>query len=190
VSKRERFFYLALCAYGFGTIAAIGAWLIGQHVIAIVLLFAVACFAVAANDATFAVIPWLKGENAENAVRAELEELRSHGYIVVNDVMFGGEGNIDHFVSGPNGAFMIETKFARYTPDQLGRARRQARRIHDEIGCWVTPVICAGTRKKTYSHQGVVITGRGIVAETIRAQPPHRQPDPARLRRFVDRRSR
>lgn len=150
------------------------------------LLAAVACFAVASRDTTRAIVPWLKGENAELAVASELEELRRDGYVVVNDFMFGGEGNIDHFVSGPNGAFIVETKFARYEPRHLGRAKRQAKRLHEELGCWVTPVICAGKREKPYTHAGVLITGRGSVAATIREQPVRRGPTPERLHRFFD----
>jgi hypothetical protein len=57
-------------------------------------------------------------------------------------------------ISGPNGVFMVETKFRRYEDSQLGKAKRQAKKLHDELGCGVTPIICAGERKRTFTQRG------------------------------------
>jgi hypothetical protein len=83
--------------------------------------------------------------------------------------------------------FVIETKFKRYEDAQLAKVKRQALRLHDDLGCWVTPVICAGVRKKSFVHKRVLITGRGLLAETILAQTGHGPVDPERLARFADR---
>ena len=84
---------------------------------------------------------WLKGSTAEAAVGETLEPLRWERYIVMHDMPQRGEGNIDHVVSGPNGVYLVETKFARYLPVHLKKAKRQAARLHDELGVWVTPVV-------------------------------------------------
>jgi hypothetical protein len=162
-------------------------WLVGHHVLAAVAYVAFLCFAYAAHSMADLALPWRKGAHAEVAVGRELEELRAEGYRVMHDFMFGGEGNVDHLVCGPNGVFMVETKFRRYEEKQLGKAKNLARKLHDELGCWVTPVICAGVRKKTYVHKGVLIAGRGDLADAIRSQPAKKTVDPDRLARFADR---
>jgi hypothetical protein len=121
------------------------------------------------------------------SVREELETLRSYSYIVMHDFMFGDDETVDHMVSGPNGVFMIETKFSHYDDVHLAKAKRQARKLHDELGCWVTPVICPGVRKNAFTHKGVLIAGRGLLADAIRAQPRHRGVEADRLARFADR---
>lgn len=161
-------------------------WFSGQHLLALVPYAAFLCFAYAAREVIDSALPWRKGWSAETTVGDELDTLRYDGYIVMHDFMFGGEGNIDHLVSGPNGVFMVETKFRRYEDSQLGKAKRQAKKLHDELGCWVTPIICAGERKRTFPQRGVLVTGRGLVAEAIRNQPSRRPVDPERLARFAD----
>jgi hypothetical protein len=176
-----------MTAYAVGFVFAGLAWYEGQRLITLVIGIAMACFAIAARDTADAAVPWLKGRNAEASVGEELNALRSEGYLVLHDFMFGGEGNIDHFVAGPTGAFMVETKYRRYEEWQLGRAKRQAARLHDEIGCWVTPVVCAGDRNKTYFHKNVLITGRGCIVDAIRAQVPRRPVNLETVRQFADR---
>ena len=76
----------------------------------------------------------LKGRNGEAVVGEALEGLRWERYIVLHDVPFAGEGNIDHLVSGPNGVYLVETKFGSYLPVHLKKAKRQAAKLGDELG--------------------------------------------------------
>jgi hypothetical protein len=175
-----------MVAYALCLVGAFLLWNTGHRLPSLLLAIGVACAGIAANDVIALTVPWMKGENAEAAVRKELEQLRWDGYVVVNDLMFGGEGNIDHLVSGPNGVFIVETKFGSYEMNHLAKVKRQACRLHDELDVFVTPVVCSRVRPKTFTHARVLIAGRGHLADAIRTAPPHRAVDPARLRRFVD----
>jgi hypothetical protein len=173
-----------------GTFVAIAgvtaAWLAHDYVLEVLIFGILVCLAVAANDRIELSVPWLKGANAEAAVGAELDELRRDGYFVMHDIMFGGEGNLDHLVSGPNGVFLIETKFKRYEMHHLAKVKRQAIRVHDELDHWVTPVVCAGVRRKgPYRHAKVWIAGRGQLANLIRSLDG-RPIELERLYRFTD----
>jgi nuclease-like protein len=54
--------------------------------------------------------PWYLGMRGELAVTKALQSL-SDEYVLLNDLMLpGARGNIDHFLIGPNGLFVIETK--------------------------------------------------------------------------------
>jgi len=162
------------------------AWLAHDFVLEALIFGIVVCMAVAAIDRIELSVPWLKGASAESAVGAELNELRRDGYIVMHDVMFGGEGNLDHLVSGPNGVFLVETKFKRYEMHQLTKVKRQAARVHDALDHFVTPVMCAGVRKKRpYKHERVWIAGRGQLADLIRGIEG-RPVDAERLFRFAN----
>ncbi len=129
---------------------------------------------------------WLKGSTAEAAVGETLEALRWERYIVMHDMPQRGEGNIDHVVSGPNGVYLVETKFARYLPVHLKKAKRQAARLHDELGVWVTPVVCLATREtRSYRREGVWVVSRAELADWIRAQQ-NEPVDFDRLARFAE----
>jgi Nuclease-related domain len=129
---------------------------------------------------------WLKGSTAEVAVGETLEALRWERYIVMHDIPQRGEGNIDHVVSGPNGVYLVETKFARYLPVHLRKAKRQAARLHDELGVWVTPVVCLATRHtRSYRRDGVWVVSRDELADWIRAQA-NEPVDFDRLARFAE----
>jgi hypothetical protein len=52
----------------------------------------------------------------------------------MHDIEQDREGNVDHLVSGPSGVYLIETKHRRYADDQLRKAKRQAAKLHDELG--------------------------------------------------------
>lgn len=98
-----------------------------------------------------------------------------------------GEGNIDHLVSGRTGVFLVESKYRRYHEPHLRKARRQAAKVHDGVGVWVTPVICLDQRsQKPFKTQGVWVLGRDEVVGWIGRQrnPPA---DRERLARFVRR---
>lgn len=114
---------------------------------------------------------WIRGARSEAAVGETLDELRGDGFTVIHDLEQAGEGNIDHVVSGPTGVFLIETKHRRYEENHLRKAKRQAAKLHDELGVWVTPVICLDQRasREPYRHQGVWIVCRDRLVEWLRA---------------------
>ncbi len=117
----------------------------------------------------------LKGRNGEAVVGEALEGLRWEQYIVLHDVPFAGEGNIDHLVSGPNGVFLVETKFGSYLPVHLKKAKRQAAKLSDELGVLVTPVLCVGVSEgDPYRHGGVQVVAFDALLGWIREQsnPP------------------
>lgn len=90
---------------------------------------------------------WGKGGNAERTVGRRLDALRAEGFVVMHDLERVVTGNVDHFVSGPTGAFMIETKFRRYEDPDIPKAKRVARTMASEIGArWIQPVICVASR--------------------------------------------
>ena len=130
---------------------------------------------------------WRSGAQAEGAVGETLNELRREGWVLMHDIARVGEGNIDHIASGPGGVFLVETKARRYEEAHLVKAKRQAARLHDELGVWVTPVICLHTRKaKPFRTQGVWVVPHERLLDWLREQ--HNQPVPfERLARFADR---
>ena len=116
-------------------------------------------------------VRWIRGARAEEAVGATLNELRREGWVVMHDLERPGEGNIDHLVSGPSGVFMIETKACRYEEPHLVKAKRQAPRVHDELGVWVTPVICLHQRDgDPFRTRGVWIVPRERLPDWLRRQ--------------------
>lgn len=117
----------------------------------------------------------LKGRNGEAVVGERLEDLRWERYIVLHDIPFAGQSNIDHLVSGPNGVFLVETKFGSYLPVHLKKARRQAAKLSGELGVPVTPVLCVNASEDgPYRHGGVQVVGFDALLPWIRAQsnPP------------------
>lgn len=90
---------------------------------------------------------WGKGGNAERAVGRRLDALRAEGFVVMHDLEHVVAGNVDHFVSGPTGAFMVETKFRRYEDRDIPRAKCVANAMATEMGArWIQPVICVASR--------------------------------------------
>jgi hypothetical protein len=131
---------------------------------------------------------WRRGAEAERAVGTVLNELRRERWIVMHDVAQRYEGNIDHIVSGPGGVFMVETKLRRYEARQLTKAKRQAAKLHDELGVWVTPVIALHARRdpKCFKTKGVWIVPRQSLLDWFRSR---HEPvvEFERLARFADR---
>ena len=116
-------------------------------------------------------IRWLGGARAEASVGEELNTLRSEAFVVMHDIKPRGEGNIDHVVSGPTGVFLVETKERRYEDRHLVIAKRQAAKIHDELGVWVTPVICIHRRRgRPFKTHGVWIVPQPCLLDWIREQ--------------------
>jgi len=129
---------------------------------------------------------WTMGANAEAAVGDVLNDLQRHGYVVMHDVE-DTEGNIDHLVSGPTGVFVIETKARSYLRKHVARTARQAMRVHDALGVWITPVICLPKRGGSPWRVGKVwiVPGSALV-DWIRGQRNARA-DFEQLARFADR---
>jgi Nuclease-related domain len=116
-------------------------------------------------------VRWTKGGRSEQAVGELLDVLGEEGYVVAHDLEQSFEGNIDHVVAGPNGAFLIETKHRRYEDRALAKAKRQAARLHGELGVWVTPVICVQARQRPpFRHQGVWVMSADHLTGWIRDQ--------------------
>lgn len=147
-------------------------------------VFAVKPYAEGFVDRT---LNWIRGARAEQAVGETLNELRSEGWAVMHDIEHAGEGNIDHLVSGSNGVYLVETKERRYEDAHLTKARRQAAKIYDELGCWITPVICLHERRsEPFRAHGVWVVPRQHLLGWLRAQ--HNRPVAfERLARFSDR---
>jgi hypothetical protein len=187
-AQRSRLVYLAFAAFGCALFGAGLVWYLGYRLMSVALYAVFLAFAYIANEWITLYFRARKGEVAEISVGEELNMLRYENYIVMHDLMFGGEGNLDHLVSGPNGVFLVETKFGGYKLPQLTKLKRQAARVHDALGRhYVTPIMCSRKRDKApYKHRGVWIAGRGQVAELIR-RIEEKPVDPERLFRFADR---
>ena len=152
----------------------------------VAILLAVALLKVIGESKLDLAVRFRLGWAAEKSVGDELNLLRSDGFVVMHDIPQAGEGNIDHIVSGPTGIYLIETKARSYREEALGKARRQAAKLHDELGTWVTPVICIDQRpRKPFRHDRVWIVPRAHVLEWIRAQK-HQEVSFERLARYAD----
>jgi Nuclease-related domain len=137
-----------------------------------VLIIALAVLLKLSGDSAIdAAMPWRWGAKAEWEVGATLNELRYEGYVVMHDIEQRGKGNIDHLVSGSNGVYLVETKSHRFKDGAPRKAKRQAAKLHDELGVWVTPVICISERQRpAFQADGVCVVSRGQLVDWIRNQ--------------------
>jgi Nuclease-related domain len=172
-ARRERRIWIGL-AVGFLVTGAFMALAIGRHV------------SIAASagflTAVLLVRPYVEGyvdrhvrlrsgTRAEVAVGETLEQLRRDGWIVMHDIERPSEANLDHVVSGPNGVFLIETKDLRYEDLHLARVKGQAAWLHDQLGVWVTPVICIRARRgRPFRTRGVWVVPLAELLDWLRAQ--------------------
>jgi hypothetical protein len=123
------------------------------------------------DSAIDAAMPWRWGAKAEKEVGAALNELRHEGYVVMHDIEQRSEGNIDHLVSGSNGVYLVETKSHRFKDGAPRKAKRQAAKLQDELGVWVTPVICISERHRpAFQVEGVCVVPRAQLLDWIRNQ--------------------
>jgi hypothetical protein len=89
---------------------------------------------------------WLLGGDMERDVEALLEPLRAEGWIVTHDIKKDRGGNVDHFVSGPHGAYAIETKRGSARAADRNQAIWNAVWAKEKFGLrWVTAVLCVGS---------------------------------------------
>jgi hypothetical protein len=135
-------------------------------------LCAVALLAfMAAEQRSLEAAAWIRGSRAEREVGEELDVLRADGALVFHDVELV-RGNIDHVVALPRSAYVVETKARRYEEVHLKSVKRQAHRLHERVGCWVTPVIClAGRVDHPYRREGVWIVGLPHLVRWMRSRP-------------------
>jgi Nuclease-related domain len=185
--KSARVWFLA-CLLAALTLAAVGLLVsnratVASSVVLIVLMLVLKRYADRQVDDA---IRWLGGARAETSVGEELNNLRHEGFAVLHDIEQRYEGNIDHVVSGPTGVFMVETKQRRYQDVDLVKARRQAAKIHDELGVWVTPVICIHHRRgRPFRTHGVWIVPQPCLLDWIREQR-NTPVESERLTRYAD----
>jgi hypothetical protein len=89
---------------------------------------------------------WLLGSEMEREVADLLDQLRADGWLVTHDVRRDSGGNVDHFASGPTGAFVIETKRGVNRASARNQAVANAVWAKNKFGArWVTAVLCVGT---------------------------------------------
>jgi Nuclease-related domain len=88
-----------------------------------------------------------RGARGEEQVGALLEALDGEGWLVIHDATFGN-GNVDHILIGPPGAFTVETKshpgpikVGRLHGSMINQARAQARAIERVTGIQAEPLI-------------------------------------------------
>jgi nuclease-like protein len=125
----------------------------------------------AAEHRSLQAAAWVRGSRAEREVGEELAVLRADGALVFHDVELP-RGNIDHVVALPRGAYVVETKARRYAEVHLKSVKRQAHRLHEQVGCWVTPVIClAGRANRPYRREGVWIVGLPHLVRWMESRP-------------------
>ena len=143
------------------------AWTNGLRIQAVVGFACFMCFAFSISSRAEA--HRRSDEEAEQTpVAKELVELEQSGFVVLHHVVFGDGEVADHVLSGPNGAFLVDSSLGASDAYHLGMVKRQARRLQDELRCSVTPVICAGVREKPSVHKDVLVVGRARLAEAIR----------------------
>ena len=81
-------------------------------------------------------------------------------------------GNIDHVVCGPFGAFVIDTKTNGYRFPDLAIARGRAKWLSTKLeGHWVTPVICLANRQQApFQHRRVWVMGIDELVDWVEAR--------------------
>lgn len=183
-ASRKRWIYFAGAMFIAASFMTIQAWRLGQPVITGAACIAFLCFVYVTS---VGLRPGRDDGATPGLVSDELDRLRHERYVVVDNLGLGGEGSLDHLVSGPTGVFLVETKFDRYEAEVLPEIKHQAARVAEELDCWVTPVICAGVQSKTFTQERVLVTGRTNLADAILAYPALTQVDPDKLARFAAR---
>jgi len=106
---------------------------------------------------------WGAGAQGEVEVGRELERLHKEGFYVFHDCD-SGRGNVDHFVIGPRGVLVVETKALKgeiacengrflqngkiIPKDMTRQAKGEAKTVSELIrsstgvGAWVVPILC------------------------------------------------
>jgi hypothetical protein len=119
---------------------------------------------------------WLRGSDMEREVAREVDPLREEGWLITHDIRKDRGGNVDHFLTGPNGAFAIETKRGRPRVSDRGQAISNAIWAKKKFGLpFVTAVLCVGTNPPAApeQHGPVWVLGKDQLAEFLRDGRPH-----------------
>jgi hypothetical protein len=107
----------------------------------------------------------------EREVAHKLDVLREQGSSVAHDLKKDFGGNVDHFVTGPTGAFAIETKSGKNRAAARNQAISNAVWAKEKFGHrWVTAVLCVGTEPppQPHKHGHVWVTGTDDLAQLLR----------------------
>jgi hypothetical protein len=118
---------------------------------------------------------WLLGSDMERDVAREIDPLRDDGWLITHDIRKDFGGNVDHFLTGPNGAFAIETKRGRARVSDRGQAISNAIWAKKKFGLrFVTAILCVGTDPpvEPEQHGPVWVLGKEHLAEFLRASMP------------------
>ncbi len=95
-------------------------------------------------------VNWLIGARAERRVGADLDRLVERGWFVLHGYNREWGGDIDHFVSGRQGAYMIDTTSSTFRRSDLRRAAWNAAWLKEQLGVsWVTGVLCVNEERPT-----------------------------------------
>ncbi len=190
-ARRERTVWLWAASFFLAAGVILTALIAGGSGVGLVVAAPVLAFVLVANrrgeQALAVALRWQRGALAEEAVGNALDELRREGWTLMHDVRQIGEGNIDHIAAGPTGVYLIETKATRYDLRHLTKVKRQAAKVHRELGVWVTPVVCLHDRAGSqFRTDGVWVVPRARLLQWLRAQKNPPVPF-ERLARFADR---
>ena len=169
-----------------GCAIAYFAWSNGLRVQAVVGFACFMCFAFSISSRASATRR-RDEEVAQTPVADELAELESAGFVVLHNVPFAKGDVADYVLSGPNGAFLVDSTSDSCDAYQLGIVKRKARRLQDQLRCSVTPVICAGVRQKPSIRKDVLVAGRLHLTEAIRTHRGYLPPSPEQVARLSTR---
>jgi hypothetical protein len=187
-ARRERLIWIGFVCFT-AVCALILALAVGQRLgIAASLIFLLLVLALRPHAQRYLDehLRWERGARAEEAVGELLDTLQCEGWMVLHDIERYGDGNVDHVVAGPRGVFLIETKDRRYEDAHLGRVKRQAARVHDDLGVWVTPVICLYRRTSApFTSHGVWVVPKDHLLRWLRQQD-QRPADPVRVAKYSE----
>ncbi len=172
--RRERYIWIGFASF-FLLCAAMLLLAAGHRVgLSAALIFLLAVLAARPYAARYLEthLRWLRGARAERSVGDTLEELRDEGWTIVHNVIGAAPPDVDHVAAGRAGVFLIETKERRYEEFHLARVKRQAVRLHHELGCWVTPVICLHRRQgEPFCHRDVWVVPQQHILTWLHERP-------------------
>lgn len=110
------------------------------------------------------------GAVAEERVGSRLWALEARGWLVEQDVVKSGGGNIDHVVHSPAITFVIDTKASKYGPRDTTQAHRHAdwAARHYGDGREIVAVICLqGSNQRVEFIDGVYKVGASQLVDFL-----------------------
>jgi hypothetical protein len=141
---------------------------------------------------------WDRGLAGEQAIGAELDRLRPHGFEVLHDVRWPGlrRANIDHVAIGPPGILVVDAKnWSGNVTVHDGMLRQNGYRREDALdgvrqagqavgsllplpwALHVIPVLgLAGTANGVHRCQDITVVGHGDLVDWATGLPPHVTP--------------